>query len=155
MSAFYTIETLVPNYALGYLLRRANKLSRARAEAAFLASEITFTQWIVLALVHSGTAATCAELSRNIGHNSGAMTRLIDQLEERDLLRRRSDDSDRRVTRLVLSAAGRRTVTELAARVVDLWNEILEDFDRAEIERLIATLNKLVARLESISGSAD
>jgi len=154
VSAFYTTDALTPANAIGYLLRRANKLSAARAEAAFADSEITFTQWIVLALVHSGTAASCAELSRNIGHSSGAMTRLVDQLEERGLLERQRDGSDRRVTRLALTAAGRRTVTDLAGRVVGLWNDILEDFGREEITRLITTLNRLVARLEATEGEA-
>lgn len=149
MDSFYSPDDFAPSNSIGYLLRRANKLSMARAEAAFEGSEITFTQWIVLALTFSGTAATCAELSRNIGHNSGAMTRVVDQLEERGLLARQPDESDRRVTRLAITEAGRVTVTDLAARVVGLWNDILHDFDREEIVRLIATLTRLVARLES------
>ncbi|CAG0945259.1 Transcriptional regulator SlyA [Gammaproteobacteria bacterium] len=152
MPAFYQADSLTPANAIGYLLRRAYKLSMARAEAAFAASEVTFTQWIVLALVHSGTATTGADLSRNIGHSSGAMTRLIDQLEQRGLLGRLRDGSDRRVTRLAITAAGRRTVTDLAERVASLWNEVLEDFDREEILRLITTLNRLVAHLEAAAG---
>ncbi|WP_066921734.1 MarR family winged helix-turn-helix transcriptional regulator [Steroidobacter denitrificans] len=150
MPPFYQPKAFSPANSIGYLLRRANKLSMARAEAAFAGNEITFTQWIVLALVSNGTAATCAELSRNIGYSSGAMTRLIDQLEARDLLVRRRDEMDRRVTRLALTAAGHVTFTDLAAKVVDRWNEVLEDFDREDITRLIATLNRLVARLEAI-----
>ena len=152
MPPFYPPDSIDPPNAIGYLLRRAHKLSSARAEAAFAASEVTFTQWIVLALVHSGIATTGAELSRNIGHSSGAMTRLLDQLEQRGALARLRDDSDRRVAQLQLTAAGRRTVTDLAERVAGLWNEVLEDFDRAEILQLIATLNRLVARLEAATG---
>ncbi|MFO1354716.1 MAG: MarR family transcriptional regulator [Gammaproteobacteria bacterium] len=154
MPSFYQPDALTPANALGYLLRRAHKLSMAGAEAAFAGSEITFTQWIVLALVHSGTAASCAELSRNIGHSSGAMTRLVDQLEQRGLLARQRDGGDRRVTRLVITAAGRRTVTDLAARVTGLWNEVLEGFDHGEVHRLITTLNRLVTRLEAVTGDA-
>lgn len=150
MASFYEPHRFSPANSIGYLLRRANKLSMSRAEAAFAGSEITFTQWIVLALVFNGAAATCAELSRNIGHSSGAMTRLIDQLESRGLLVRQRDEVDRRVTRLALTAAGRATFIELATRVVALWNEVLEDFDAVEVVQLIATLNRLVARLETI-----
>ncbi len=152
MPPFYEPDAFTPANSLGYLLRRANKLSMARAEAAFAGSELSFTQWIVLALVFNGTAATCAELSRNIGHSSGAMTRLIDQLEARGLLARQRDDTDRRVTQLTLTDTGRRTFTDLAARVIGRWNEVLDDFDREEIVHLIATLNRLVTRLEAIEG---
>lgn len=154
MDSFYSPDAFAPSNSIGYLLRRANKLSMARAEAAFEDSEITFTQWIVLALTFSGTARTCAELSRNIGHNSGAMTRVVDQLEERGLLARTPDEADRRVTRLAITEAGRGTVTDLAARVIGLWNDILHDFDREEVVGLIATLTRLVARLEAVEDQA-
>lgn len=154
MAPFYDLDSFAPPNSIGYLLRRASKLSMAQAEAAFEGSEITFTQWIVLALTFSGTAETCAELSRNIGHNSGAMTRVVDQLEERGLLVRHPDADDRRVTRLAITDAGRATGSELAARVIGLWNHILEDFDREEVLQLIATLTRLVARLETIEPQA-
>lgn len=146
---YYDIVSFAPRISLGYLVRRINKLSIARIEATFDGSEISFTQWIVLALVSSGIATTCAELSRNMDHNSGAMTRVIDQLEERGLLVRRRDNDDRRVSNLSITEAGSQTVHELVGRVVDVWNDILGDFDRDEITQLIATLGKLLARLES------
>jgi DNA-binding MarR family transcriptional regulator len=146
---YYDIVSFAPRISLGYLVRRINKLSIARIEATFDGSEISFTQWIVLALVSSGIATTCAELSRNMDHNSGAMTRVIDQLEERGLLVRRRDNDDRRVSNLSITEAGSKTVHELVGRVVDVWNDILGDFDRDEITQLIATLGKLLARLES------
>lgn len=155
MSAFYTADNLTPDNALGYLLRRASKLNRAQAEAAFSEAAITFTQWIVLALVHSGTASTCAELSRNIGHSSGAMTRLVDQLEGQGLLVRSRDAADRRITRLQLTPSGAGLVTELAGRVAALWNEVLDGFEPGEVLQLISTLNKLVARLEALSDGRD
>jgi DNA-binding MarR family transcriptional regulator len=146
---YYDVDSFAPRISLGYLVRRVNKLSIARIEATFDGSEISFTQWIVLALVSSGIATTCAELSRNMDHNSGAMTRVVDQLEERGLLVRRRDDGDRRISNLSITEAGSRTVHELVGRVVDVWNDILRDFDRDEITQLIATLGKLLARLDS------
>lgn len=155
MFAFYRADDLVPSNALGYLLRRASKLNRARAEAAFAGTPLSFTQWIVLALVHSGTASTCAALARDIGHSSGAMTRLVDQLEQHGLLEREPDAADRRIIRLRITPAGAQMVTELAARVAALWNEVLEGFEPGEVLQLITTLNKLVARLEALSGEGE
>lgn len=149
MNDFYNIETFAPRVSLGYLLRRVNKLSIARVEAAFDGNDITFTQWVVLALVSNDVATTCTELSRNMDHDKGALTRVIDQLEERALVERRRDADDRRVSKLVITDAGRKIVTDLAGRVVGVWNDILHDFDRDEVQRLIDTLGTLLARLES------
>ena len=148
MDGFYHPGSLHPRNSLGYLLRRASKLSTTRAEAAFEGLAISFTQWIVLALVYKHTATTSSELSRDLGHNSGALSRLIDQLEERGLLARAPDSEDRRCIRLSTTAAGGAMVVDLATRVTDLWNELLQGFDEAEILRLIELLDRLVVRLE-------
>ena len=155
MDAFYTVDELRPRISLGYLLRRINKLSTAQVEAAFDGNDISFTQWVVLALVSFDIATTCTELSRNMDHDKGALTRVIDQLEERGLIERRRDVGDRRVSQLTVTAKGREIVTDLARRVVDVWNDILHDFDREEIEQLIGTLGKLLARLDPSDPQAE
>jgi DNA-binding MarR family transcriptional regulator len=154
MSDFYSIDMFAPRVSLGYLLRRVNKLSVARVEAAFEGNDITFTQWVVLALVSHDIATTCTELSRNMDHDKGALTRVIDQLEERGLVERRRDTDDRRVSQLTVTEKGRAVVTDLACRVVGVWNEILDDFDSAEVEQLIGTLGRLLARLDPSDSQA-
>jgi DNA-binding MarR family transcriptional regulator len=144
-----------PRVSVGYLLRRVNKLSIARVEAEFDGNDISFTQWVVLALVSFGIATTCTELSRNMDHDKGALTRVIGQLEERGLIERRRDADDRRVSQLTVTADGRDIVADLARRVIDVWNDILRDFDREEVERLIGTLAKLLARLDPSDSQAE
>lgn len=148
MHNFYQPGSMHSRNSLGYLLRRASKLGTARSEMAFKGLEISFTQWIVLVLVYRHMADTSTELSRDLGHNSGAMSRLINQLEERGLLARAPDTDDRRIVRLVTTEAGTALVTDLATRVMDVWNDILKDFDEAEILCLIELLDRLVTRLE-------
>lgn len=148
---YYTDAPPTPQDSIGYLLRRANGLSMALAEAAFQDTEISFIQWVVLALVNSGTADTCAGISRNLGYNSGAMTRLVDQLEQRGLLCRQRDSRDRRITRLALTGAGKAVVVDLGKRIYALWNDLLDGLDPADIRRVIAVLNTLVNRLETAS----
>src|SRR5690242_15925969 len=121
MADFYSIDTFAPRVSLGYLLRRVNKLSIVRVEAALDGNDITFTQWIVLALVSFEIATTCTELSRNMDHDKGALTRVIDQLEERGLVERRRDAGDRRVSQLMATTEGRKIVADLARRVVNVW----------------------------------
>jgi len=149
MADYYAVDTFAPRISLGYLLRRVNKLSIARVEATFEGRDISFTQWVVLALVSNEVATTCTELSRNMDHDKGALTRVIDQLEERGLVERRRDVGDRRVSKLATTPAGDRIVADLVGRVVDVWNDILDDFDHDEVAQLIGTLGKLLARLEA------
>jgi DNA-binding MarR family transcriptional regulator len=151
--SFYHSENFHPQNSIGYLIRRIHKLGLSRVEADFADLEITFTQWAVLALLHSGIANTCGGLARNLGHNSGAMTRVLDQLEERALLQRVQDSGDRRVTKLHVTDEGRAMIAALGPRVMGIWNEYLEGFDRQEVLVLIDLLTRLLGRLEFLEGN--
>lgn len=146
--SFYQLENFRPQNSIGYLIRRIHKLGLSRVEADFADLEITFTQWAVLALLHCEITDTCSGLARNLGHNSGAMTRVLDQLEERALLQRCQDAGDRRVTKLCVTEDGRAMIEALSPRVMDIWNRYLEGFDRQEVLLLIDLLTRLLGRLE-------
>lgn len=133
----------------GYLLRRAQQLIGPRAEMIFAGRDLTLTQWITLKLIRDGLATTSAELSRQIGHNSGATTRMIDQIEERGLVARHRSSTDRRIVTLELTPAGLDAVQEVGPSMIGLWSQLLEDFSNDEVDMLIALLGRLVDRLES------
>jgi DNA-binding MarR family transcriptional regulator len=149
MQPFYSPETFTTRTSLGYLLRRVYKLSTARIDEALESEDITLTQWIVLVLLANDMATTCRDLCRNMNHDRGAMTRLIDQLEERGLVKRLRDEADRRVCPLALTDAGRVVLDEKTGPIRDVWNDILRDFDPAEVTQAIGTLTKLLDRLEA------
>lgn len=149
MQPFYTVTGFSPKVSLGYLLRRVYKLSLLRLEEALGEEDLSITQWIVLALLANGLASTGRDLSRDMGHDRGAMTRLLDQLEERGLLTRTRDDEDRRICNLRLTDDGLALMHGKTGTIVDTWNDILKDMDRAEVAQMIATLTKLLERLES------
>ncbi len=148
MQPFYTLENFRAETCLGYLLRRVYKLSLAQVEAKLEDTGVGMTQWIVLSLVDSGIATTGRALSRNMGHDSGAMSRLVDQLETSGLLARVRDDADRRVCNLVLTDAGKAVLKRSAPPVIEVWNDILRDIAPEDIARTIGTLAKILGQLE-------
>ena len=152
VESFYTPDNFRPQFSIGYLIRRLNKLGLSRVEAAFADRELNFTQWATLALLYSEIADNCRGVARNLGHNAGAMTRVVDQLEERGLLIRRQHATDRRVNNLEVTPEGCALLETLAGRVMDIWNEILIPFEKEEAIQLIALLGRLLARLEELEG---
>ena len=127
---FYSVETFQARRSLGYLIKRLNNLIVPRAEAMFSDADFTFSQWVVLMAVRDGIAETCAEIARHMDHDTGATTRLVDQLEERGYLKRRRSTSDRRVVHLEITPAGKVLAKALMPRLIDFWNEVLEGFFR-------------------------
>lgn len=149
MQPFYSRENFSTKSSIGYLLRRVYKHSVLRIDEALGDEGISMTQWIVLILLSNGMAKTCRDLCRNMGHDRGAMTRLVDQLEERGLVVRIRDEADRRVSNLELTDAGRAVLEDKTDTIIDVWNDILRDVEPSETAQMIATLTKLLDRLES------
>ena len=71
------------------------------------------------------------------------MTRIIDRLEERKLVRRVPRERDRRAVDLELTKEGRRMYAEVTRVQVATLNRMLRGFTRQEVR----TLEKLLTRL--------
>lgn len=146
---FYRPNTFTARNSVGYLVRRLNNLMMPQAQARFADQELTFTHWIALMLLRDGTSHTCSDVARHLGHDTGATTRLIDQLESRGLLQRCRDAGDRRIVNLTLTDAGRAVGTQLMPRTMQFWNDMLADFTAAEARTLIELLSRMLARMEA------
>ena len=150
MGEFYTPETYTVRGSVGYLIRRARNLMTVRVETEFNKHEVTFVQWIILMHLRDGLASTSAEIARDMCHDSGALTRIIDQLAQRGLIERTRGQEDRRTVRLALTEEGLRTVNGLVPTVVDLLNMALVDFTHDEASTLTRLLKKLIDGVDAV-----
>jgi DNA-binding MarR family transcriptional regulator len=151
----YSPATYKARTSIGYLVRRASNLMVPRIEAAFARHEITFVQWLVLMYLRDELARTPAEICRELCHDSGALTRVIDQLSERGFIERRRSTEDRRSVELFLTEEGRRTVESLVPPVVGCLNAALESFSAEEVGTLTRLLTKLVDALPATPKSRE
>lgn len=146
----YRPETFRARESIGYLLKRSQRLMQDRIEALFADQGFTLQQWVVLMHIRDGLALTVADLCRELHHDSGAMTRLIDQLEERGVIERRRNSQDRRVIELSLTESGNESIATLIGIVTEGLNVTLNDFTRDEVKMLKSLLLKLIGRLEQL-----
>lgn len=143
----YTRETFFPDTSIGYLVRTIHQLGYARIDAACADEGLSGIQWSALIAIHFGQT-TCAALARDLAHDKGAMTRMIDVLEAKGLVQRDRDDADRRLVNLSLTEEGRAVAMRGRDKVIDLWNAVLADWSADETAALIAQLQKLRRTLE-------
>lgn len=101
---------------LGLLLRQTRDLSRDAMQRELAASghDLTFSQYITLRKLDAGIA-NVTELARAAELNPGAMTRLLDKLEEKGLVERKANPGDRRALRIVPTEAARRLFPDMQA----------------------------------------
>jgi DNA-binding MarR family transcriptional regulator len=145
----YHSSTYRAQSSIGYLMKRANSMVMGALEQQFAGHGFSFMQYVILVCLRDGIAVSPKDICAQYRHDSGALTRVIDQLEDRGLLERVRRDRDRRKVELQLTEAGRATVESLIPLVVDKLNLMLAEFSREEVSELKRLLVKLNRRLEA------
>jgi DNA-binding MarR family transcriptional regulator len=149
----YTADKYRAKTSVGYLVKRANSLVIEGLEPALAECGFTFTQWVVMMHLRDGLAPNAKDICVQLRHDSGAVTRILDQLEARGLLARERSLDDRREVKLRLTDAGHQMVESLIPLVVDKLNFVLRDFSSAELTELTRLLNKFIVGLQSAASS--
>src|SRR6266403_1122648 len=144
----YRVSTYKAQMSVGYLVKRAHSLMLDILEPMIEEHGFSFIQYVVLSWVRDGIAVNPKAICVQYRHDSGALTRIIDQLAERGLLERIRRDRDRRKVELQLTPAGRETIESLIPLVVDKLNEVLTDFSKTEVHELLRLLVKLNTTLQ-------
>ena len=139
---YYTSENLEAGKSVGFLVKHSGVLMTQVAARRFESLPITFMQWLVLMHVGRQKHMSASELSAHLGYDMGALTRVVDGLVRRGLVRRERSRSDRRAVEIAVTTAGRRQAQLGKGVVVELLNRVLEQFTNQEIETLIALLQR-------------
>ena len=145
----YQVATYKAQMSVGYLVKRAHSLMLDIMEPVIEQRGFSFIQYVVMSCLRDGIAVNPKDICTQYRHDSGALTRVIDQLAERGLLERVRRDRDRRKVELQLTPAGRETIESLIPLVVDKLNEVLTDFSKAEVQELLRLLVKLNTTLQA------
>jgi DNA-binding MarR family transcriptional regulator len=143
----YTPENYNPEDSLGRLIADVSRqvLGAFDEEMTNLGMGITGAQWVILMRIGKGSASTAAELCRYGQCDTGSMTRMLDRLEEKELIRRVPSSKDRRITQLELTDAGRNLLPHLPPVAIKVLNAHLKGFTRNELDQLKGFLNRIRA----------
>jgi DNA-binding MarR family transcriptional regulator len=145
----YQASTFKAQSTIGYLAKRAHSLMLDVLEPVLEARGFSFVQYVILALLREGLTVNAKDICAQYRHDSGAMTRVIDQLAERGLLERVRRDRDRRKVELQLTPAGTEAIEGLIPLAVEKLNLVLVDFSSQEVQELQRLLIKLNTTLQS------
>jgi DNA-binding MarR family transcriptional regulator len=145
----YQASTYRAQKSVGYLIKRAHSLMLDVMEPVLEERGFSFIQYVILSWLRDGIAVNPKDICFQFRHDSGALTRVIDQLAERGLLERVRRDRDRRKVELQLTPAGLETIEGLIPLVVGKLNLALADFSDAEFEEFLRLLVKLDNTLQS------
>jgi DNA-binding MarR family transcriptional regulator len=150
MGDIYDSATYEPRKGIGHLLHRVRTEILAAvdrelaADEQLAAMEVTSAQFIILATLSMGLAKSASDLCKGISYDAGAMTRMIDRLEEKGLLRRSRDPGDRRLVNLELTEKGNAALPRMRDSSMRVLNRFLQGFTKAEARQLEAFLTRML-----------
>lgn len=130
--------------SVGYLMARARASLLAGLDAELARFGLNAMQYAVLKHLADGQARTAADLCRYMYYDTGSMTRILDRLEEKGLLRRERCQEDRRVVFLRVASAGRAQLPRLRAAGSRVLEDHLAGFDATEVESLRSYLGRMI-----------
>lgn len=142
--AFYQAADYRTEASVAYLMRRVITSISQTADRRFEALGLTNAQWVPLLKLHLGQAGTVAELARECTADAGAMTRLLDRLEAKGLIRRVRSTEDRRVVNLELTDDGVRAAERIPGVLCEVQNEHLAGFAKSEWQALKTYLSRML-----------
>ena len=128
-----------------FLLKRLGFAIKEQAMAAFESTGLSPYHHAVLALLEEDPRETQAMIADALGYDRSHLVGLLDELEERGLIERRRDPTDRRRHLVNLTPEGKRALARLRSIVKQFEDDFFAPLDAAQRETLNALLLELAA----------
>jgi DNA-binding MarR family transcriptional regulator len=113
-------------------------------------SEFGLTTQQAALLLHAGREpASPSKLAEILGTDTAGMTRLLDRLEAKGLLRRQRHTGDRRAIRIELTDQGRALLPRLPPIFGQITGQLFAGFTGDEIEVLSAMCHRMLTNLRA------
>ena len=140
----YDVKSYDPRRSIGGLLGRVKLEMAAALDAELAPLDITAAQFVILKSIALGDAESASGLCKDMSYDPGAMTRMLDRLERRGLVRRVAHPNDRRASNLELTAEGETVFPKLQASGMKVLNRFLQGFTGQEARQLEAFLQRML-----------
>lgn len=140
-----------PHHEAAMALLRTADVLRRRFEALFEPHGITSQQYNVLRILRGARpdALPTMEVAERMIERTPGITRLVDRLEEKGLVRRERSEEDRRRVLCSITPEGLELLEGLEEPVDRMDREVVEMLDEEEAEQLVAYLDRIRAGNEA------
>lgn len=133
------------------LLLQSIRLELIRRGEALLARRgygISFTQFRVLRALSLVESISATELARNVEHDCGALTRVLDRLQETGYVARRPNANDRRAVEVFLTEHGKKAWGPMQRCVLEINEEALSVLTEKEQKQVFDLLHRVRDHLD-------
>lgn len=137
---------------LPYLVHRVGSNLAEGFDEGFAEAGVSLPEWRALSILYEYGPQTMGDIARRTNINASTMTRLIGQMEKRDLVKRERPVANQRTVFVRILAEGRNKVEFLIPRVLEYEQELSGCFTTAELQTFKSLLVKF---FRSLTDDAD
>ena len=134
--------------SLAHKLRVVSRLVMRNLEERIARHGITQGMWFYLRVLWENDGISQKELSERTGVVGPSTVGAMARMEAMGLIERRRDGADARVSRVHLTARGRRLERALVPIAVGVINDAVAGLPRAEIDRMKGMLDRIKSNLD-------
>jgi DNA-binding MarR family transcriptional regulator len=128
-----------------YLLARTTGRYSIDMENALRAVDMDLPTWRALMILSENNPSSVSEIADRAVMRLSTMTRVVQRLEKRGLLKVKRRKGDARVSEVYINSGGRRAAQQVRDIASRFYNLAFHDLDAAEVD----TLNSLLRRVFS------
>jgi len=150
----YNADEIHLESSLGYYLSKARNVLVERMDRAVKPLGLTAQQIGVILMLSCNRAHTPYELSRAMSYDSGSMTRMLDRLENKGLIRRHRSAHDRRLMHLELTEEGRAGYPRMREISLTVANRFLRGFTKRDARQLEGLLARMLENAQELPARA-
>jgi DNA-binding MarR family transcriptional regulator len=151
VAPIYDTKTYEPRNGVGHLLGKLRGEMLAALDKELAADErlsglgVSGAQLVIIAaLASSSERKSASDLCKGISYDGGAMTRMLDRLEAKGLLRRERCPKDRRLVYLELTTEGKAAYPRMKEISRTVGNRFLQGFSPTEARQLEQFLRRML-----------
>ena len=132
--------------SLGFLLNKGTQALHRRLNRDFMSGgfDITHDQWSVLVYLFHCDGNSQHEIAEQTFRDKVSITKIIDNLEKRELVYRTVDEKDRRVKRIFLTKKGKVLVPSLRKVAVGTLKEVFSGIKKEDLSSFKFVLSEIV-----------
>ncbi|MFS0780207.1 MarR family winged helix-turn-helix transcriptional regulator [Bacillus sp. 1P06AnD] len=138
---------------IGFAASSTTKLIRALINHELKQYHITSEQWTVLKQLSFVSDLNQKELSLRTDKDQATLTKILDLLEQRKLLKRKANPNDRRSYIVEITDQGRDLVDIVLPQVEELFESILAHLSEKQLDEFMAVLKQIRVNIEEIRKS--
>lgn len=134
-------------YGIGYRIKLLSQILARKFQERLEPLGLTPFHWVVLCCLWEEDGLATSRIGERLQQVGGTLTGVLDRMEERGLIHRERDPSDRRIWRIWLTKVGKKMEEILPPIAIEVREQALTGIAPLEREQFSKALDQIIANL--------